>query len=160
MSWALIGENGETLVSRLGEPIEDPAQGVRLSFWDDILGSKATGPGFTFSWGSAEGSAIFQSLGGVSYGYNLRVVGSKVEDVKRVITELHKALGVKDLTSSVFNLPDLSGRFQRLRFLVEYVWSGVKEQKSSDHKLSLPKRFWRFLHNEWELCFGIIEDAE
>ncbi|MCJ7792774.1 MAG: hypothetical protein MUP45_02255 [Candidatus Marinimicrobia bacterium] len=126
MSWALIGENGETLVGRLGEPIEDPAQGVRLSFWDDILGSKATGPGFTFSWGSAEGSAIFQSLGGVSYGYNLRVVGLKVKDVKRVIKELHKALGVKDLTPSFFKLPALPGRLQRLKFLARYVWYGVE----------------------------------
>jgi len=126
MSWALIGENGETLVGRLGEPIEDPAQGVRLSFWDDILGSKSTGPGFTFSWGSAEGSAIFQSLGAVSYGYNLRAVGSKLKDVKRVIKELHKALGVKDLTSSLLELPDLPGRLQRLKFLAKYVWSGVE----------------------------------
>jgi len=127
MSWALIGENGETLVGRLGEPIEDPAQGVRLSFWDDILGSKATGPGLTYNWGTAEGSAIFQSLGGVSYGYNLRVVGSKVKDVKRVIRELYKALGVKVLTPSFFKLPALSGRLQRFKFLIRYVWFGVED---------------------------------
>jgi len=161
MAWAVIDEEGRVLHIRNEPPPKDSVEGTRLSFWDHVLGSGASGAGFILSWGSAQGSAIFQPLGNENTGYNIRVLGTKVKDVEKVTKELRKALGVRDLTPFFLKLPDLPGRVQRFKFLVKYVWSGVKDQKPSHRKLpALLERFQSFLRREWELYFGVIEDVE